>query len=277
MGVTSTRREQIAADLKKAINAGIYAPGSTLPRAADIAAQYDVSRVLVQGAYADLEQEGLVSVVKRRGTVVLDRTRQHISRSRLVRRDASGYQFEDSTNVWHMLECYPVDRVPAPPDVAALLDLPLGSTVVQRDHLLGLAADRQSGRPKAQPMQLVQSYLPDWLVDQLPVLAEEHTGPGGVLDRIEESVGGPLSFAELVGAEAASPADAKRLGLQVGAPMLRLYCVSRLPDERVVEVTVRSLSGARVRIGPVPLVRHESAAWPPTPATMPTVTPDSER
>ncbi|MGZ3140460.1 GntR family transcriptional regulator [Lentzea chajnantorensis] len=262
-------RREIAARFREAIESGMYPPGSTLPRAADIAAEEGVSKGLVQDAYGDLRAEGLVDTVRRRGTVVLDRRREKITRSRLVMRDELGYSFDAASLEWRLLEHYGIHRVPVPLDVADLLGLSPGSEVIMRDRLLGLPVNRAVGRTKPEPTQLATSYLPAWLVNQLPKLEARYTGPGGVLDRIEEAMGGPLIWEEYIGSENAGPVYAERLKVPSGTSLLRVYCVTRLPDERPVEVTIRTFSAARYRIGPHPLIRHSSAAFPPVPATEP--------
>lgn len=269
-------RREIAAEFREAIVVGTYPPGSTLPRAVDVAEARGVSKGLVQDAYAELQAEGLVHVVRRRGTVVLDLRRQRITRSRLVWRDELGYSFDQTSLPWRLLKHYGIHPVTAPLDIAQLLELEPGAEALMRDRLLGLPVDRAAGRTKAEPMQLATSYLPGWLVKQLPVLAKRYTGPGGVLDRIEEAMGGPLTWAEYIGTESANPTHAERLGLPSGAALFRIYCVSKLPDGRPVEVTIRTISGAKFQIGPVPLLRHESAAFPPVPATLPKPPPAEE-
>lgn len=67
--------EEIAAVLRAAISAGEYAPGDTIPREVDLAERFAVNRSTVRRAIALLRAEGLVVPVKRRGTVVRDRTR----------------------------------------------------------------------------------------------------------------------------------------------------------------------------------------------------------
>lgn len=59
------RYEQIADQLRTAIAAGVYAPGSPIPGELELAAMHDVSRATVQAAVRLLEQSG--EVVARRG------------------------------------------------------------------------------------------------------------------------------------------------------------------------------------------------------------------
>lgn len=261
-------REEIAAQFRAAIDDGRYLPDSVLPRAVDIAEQWQVSRQLVQDAFGDLQAEGLVQTVKRRGTVVLNRRKQRLASSRLVQRDEYGYLFEETSRSWAVLRRYAPRRAPASEQVGELLQVPRGTEVLIREELHGVAANRRTNQPKDAPMQLVETYSPGWLVDQLPILVQQNPGPGGVLDRIEENLAGPLSWTQLVGAESASLNTSERLRLPAGAALLRIHYLGVLPDGRPVELCIRSLSGTRFQLGPTPLLRHVTAQWPPPPATL---------
>lgn len=77
MGIRITRAEgsptlysQVAALLKRRIQAGALAPGAKLPRELDLARQLGVSRIPVRHALTMLEREGLVNRVHGRGTFV---------------------------------------------------------------------------------------------------------------------------------------------------------------------------------------------------------------
>lgn len=60
----------VAATLRHAIEDGTYPPGSTLPRQVDIAEEFGVNVKTVRAAVALLAAEGLVTPVRKRGTVV---------------------------------------------------------------------------------------------------------------------------------------------------------------------------------------------------------------
>ncbi|RJQ70569.1 GntR family transcriptional regulator [Pseudonocardiaceae bacterium YIM PH 21723] len=266
-------RREVMERFRLAIQAGEYGPGETLPKAADAATELGVSKQTVTDAYGDLQAQGLVEMVRRRGTTVLDRKRERINRSRLVYRDDLGYYFDPTSAPWRLLEHFGIHREQPAGDIAELLEIAPSSQVLARHRLVGLPVDRKAKRPKPVPMQLASSYLPGWVVDQLPIVSEVYTGPGGVLDRIEEALGGPLNWAEYYGAGGATPTEAERLGVPPQVAVLKIYCVTRLADGRPVEVTVRTVSATKFEIGPIPLVRSESAHFPPSPATKP-VPPD---
>lgn len=64
---------ELAGVLRAAIHEGQYAPGSTLPKQDELAAEHGVNIKTVRQAIRLLESEGLVTAVRRRGTVVRSR------------------------------------------------------------------------------------------------------------------------------------------------------------------------------------------------------------
>ncbi len=69
----STGYRELAATLRTAILQGDYAEGTTLPKQEEIATEHGVNIKTVRQAVRILEAEGLVTPVRRRGTVVRPR------------------------------------------------------------------------------------------------------------------------------------------------------------------------------------------------------------
>lgn len=92
---------------------------------------------------------------------------------------------------------------PVPPGVADLLGVEVGSPVLARAR--HMAAD-------GVPLQLATSYFPVEIVAELPILAEENTGPGGMYQRMEDA-GHRIHQVDIVGGRPASDAEVKALGL----------------------------------------------------------------
>ena len=68
-----TGYRKVAEALRSGIERGEYAPDTTLPKQNDIASSFGVNVGTVRKAVALLEAEGLVTPVRRRGTVVRPR------------------------------------------------------------------------------------------------------------------------------------------------------------------------------------------------------------
>ena len=247
--MTDPAYRQLAADLRLAIERGEYPEGTVLPKIIDLAQQYGMAKQTAREAIAELEAEGLVDVVRRRGTVVRPRpTRRRITRGRQVYRDDRGYYFDPTAQTWTALEPPTITWAPAPKDVALLLGVPADEDVLLRDRLMG---DPDSHTP----MQLATSYLPA-AVARGTRLAERDTGPGGIYDRLEED-GDSLEWEEAVSARMPTPEEAARLHLPKGVPLLRIVRTATRAG-LVVEVNDTRMSGDAFEVG-YAISRHPSA------------------
>src|SRR3954454_24428679 len=85
--MASARYREIAEDLRRRICEGEWPPGANLPRMTDLAAEFSVSRNAVARAVAELENDGLVWAVPRRGTIVRPSKRRRIVRGNVVKRN----------------------------------------------------------------------------------------------------------------------------------------------------------------------------------------------
>ncbi|MFB7673172.1 GntR family transcriptional regulator [Kitasatospora purpeofusca] len=246
---------QIADELRTAITSGQYPPDSTLPKMADLAAQRGVAKETVRDAYRVLEDEGLVEVVRRRGTVVRAvPTRQRISRTREVYRDGLGYYFDLAAQSWIALRESTVTWGPAPRDITAILGLTPGEDALIRDRLIGTPDTRH-------PTQLATSYLPA-SVARGTRLAEMDTGPGGIYDRLELDLGhGPLSWYETIGSRMPTAEEARDLQLGKGIPVLRIVRTATSPAGVIVEVNDTRMSALDFEVGHQ-ISRHTSAEHP---------------
>lgn len=62
--------QQVADDIRRAIESGELTPGAKLPSEPELAEIYGVARVTVRTAISSLREEGLVTVTVGRGTYV---------------------------------------------------------------------------------------------------------------------------------------------------------------------------------------------------------------
>lgn len=253
----------IADDLRRKIASGEISAGDKLPTYREAQERYGATENHVRRAYAQLQEEGLVLGVRRRGTVVLDPSTERIVRSRTVYRDEYGYYFDRAGQAFHPVVSPTIEQVNAGRDIAHRLHIEPDASAVARERVLGKSGSKTT-RPM--PLQVATSYLPGWLVDELPVLTEADTGPGGIYDRIEEWANGPLTWDEAVTAAVANATVAKQLRLPRGAPLLRVLRTARLPDGRPAELTDVRMDSSRFEIA-ARLSRHTSAKWPTEPAT----------
>jgi GntR family transcriptional regulator len=253
-GMNSPVYRQIAADLREAIERGEYPEGAVLPKITEIAQQYGTAKQTAREAIAELEAEGLVEVVRRRGTIVRARpVKRRLTRSRQVFHDERGYYFDPTAQPWRALEPPTINWGPAPRDVAAVLGVAPGEDVLIRDRIMG---DATAGRP----MQLATSFLPA-AIARGTQLAERDTGPGGIYDLLEDMGHHPLAWEETVGARMPTPAEAERLAVPKGIPLLRIVRTTTNPSGTVLEVNDTRMSADAFEIG-YTITRHPSAELP---------------
>lgn len=224
--------------------------------------RYGVARQTVQNAFDLLKAEGLV--VARTGAGVFVKEAEpilRVQRRRFVFRDRIGYYFDEAAQDYRSIATPTVEVVSASAEIAGRLGVEPGSQVVKRSRVLGELDPEPRGR------QWAVSYLPMWLVAELPVVGDADTGPGGIYDRIEEHFGQPLTWEEAQGAVAATGDEAEVLdGVVHGGPLVRIVRTATLPDKRPVEVNDTRMDGARFEVVVV-LERDESAKYPPARAT----------
>lgn len=251
---------QIASDLRNRIDAGEFPVGRKLPSYEVLTRHYDVGRGVIKEALSVLEVDGRVRVVTKSGTVVLDATeRERVNRGRTVFRNDVGYVFNQKAGHWPPVRTPQRSWGTAPAEVAKLLGVDQDAEVLIRHRVVGPAG--------GSPMQSVTSYVPEDIARGTPI-EEANTGPGGILDRLEQDMGhGPLLWEEEVGTQLPTAEQANELEMSKAVPLLVLTRTSTSSSTgRVVEVSVTRMSGARFAVA-YPITRSKTARWPVEPAT----------
>jgi GntR family transcriptional regulator len=227
----------LAAALRIAIQRGDYLPGTTLPRQAELARDHRVNIGTVRKAVAVLEAEGLVTPVRRRGTVV--RARPPMRRLGVDRYAKSKWKFgnlvafgadrEASGRAWDPTDqTQVVRRVPADQEVAEAFSIRPGNPVYERARLV-----REDGIPTH---TLTSYYLPEHvkgtpLVDPSPGPA----GPGGGFAVLTIQGLEPDHMTETFFARMPSPWEIAELQLPAGEPVMVLERRTYASDNRLVE------------------------------------------
>lgn len=240
------RWHEVARDLRKAISAGAYPPGTKIPKEDELETMFSCSRTTIRRAVAQLTAEGLVTPVRRGGTIVREQPdRVSLTLDTHAHRDHLGYYFSQAVQHLRALRPPTITEGPCPPDLVPLLGLQPGDRVVTRDRLMG---DPDSGRV----VQLTTSYMPADLAAGT-ILAEPDTGPGGIYDRMETDLGwGQLDWEGVITARSATAEETDLLSLAPGVPVL---CVTRVTiatagtaEGRVVEINVTRRDASRSEV-----------------------------
>ncbi|MEU1498622.1 MULTISPECIES: GntR family transcriptional regulator [unclassified Streptomyces] len=213
------RHEEIADELRRAIDREEYTVGSLLPAETDLAAQYGVARGTVRQAVAALTAEGLIgSRQGARRVVLASRRSQSFAElrsfaewARTMGRRATGHVVEQTYR-------------PATAEDAVRLQLPEGTAVLHVLRVRGLDGE---------PVLLERTVYADWISS-----AVEHIEPDcpSVTQRLFDDTGLVFAYGEhVIDAVAAGAQDAELLGIRRTGPLLRVRRVTTTREGRPVE------------------------------------------
>ncbi|MFC9849155.1 GntR family transcriptional regulator [Streptomyces sp. NPDC060223] len=213
------RHEEIAEELRRAIDREEYTVGSLLPTETDLAAHYAVSRGTVRQAVAALSAEGLIgSRQGARRVVLAGRRSQSFAElrsfaqwARAMGREATG-------------EVVTQEYRRATAEDAVRLQLRENTTVLHVLRVRGLDGE---------PVLLERTVYADWIS---PAVEAIEPGCPSVTQRLFEDTGLVFAYGEhLIDAVAAGAQDAELLGVRRTSPLLRVRRVTTTREGRPVE------------------------------------------
>jgi GntR family transcriptional regulator len=213
------RHEEIAEELRRAIDRDVYTTGALLPSEAELAARYGVSRGTVRQAVATLTAEGLVgSRQGARRVVLASRRSQSFAElrsfaqwARAIGRTATG-------------SVVSTERRPATAEDAARLHLRAGAEVLHVLRVRGLDGE---------PVLLERTVYADWIA---PTVQRIDPSCESVTQRLYEDTGLVFAYGEhLIDAVPAGAVDADLLGVRRTSPLLRVRRVTTTHAGRPIE------------------------------------------
>lgn len=228
---------ELAAHLREAILGGEYAEGSTLPKQDELAERFGVNVKTVRSAVAVLASEGLVTPVRRRGTVV--RKRPSMQRLGAERYAKSKWKFGDlvafaadreaSGREWKPTDqTQTVQLVDADSEMAEALGVEVGAPVYERARLVEDADG---------PTHTLASYYRPEDVEGTPTVdpTPGPAGRGGGFAVLTMQGLEPETITETTWARMPTPAEIDTLELPSGEPVVILTRTTRTKSGRVVE------------------------------------------
>jgi GntR family transcriptional regulator len=227
---------QVADALRNDIRAGRYTPGDQLPSERELRERFKVSSNTVRAAIVQLRAEGLVTSHQGRGVFVQAPAGLHRLDSD-VTADGGFYDVLKRQGK-RPATITTVTRGPATGEVADWLDIPAGSEVVIRDRLL-----RAEDMP---PISIATSYFPPYVVDAAPQLGDPHAGG---MPRLLREAFGPTYSTDQVDARQATEAEAQRLEIGPGAPVLTVKGTTRDQQHRVLNFIDIVTASGRMPLG----------------------------
>ncbi|MER8007898.1 GntR family transcriptional regulator [Streptomyces sp. NPDC094149] len=215
----ATRHEEIADELRRAIDREEYTVGSRLPPETELAAHYGVSRGTVRQAVAALTAEGLIgSRQGARRVVLASRRSQSFAElrsfaqwARAMGREATGHVVSQG-------------YLPATAQDASRLQLREGTQVLHVLRVRGLDGE---------PVLVERTVYADWIS---PAVETVDPDAASVTQLLYESTGLVFAYGEhVIDAVAASAQDAELLGIRRTSPLLRVRRVTTTREGRPVE------------------------------------------
>lgn len=238
---------ELAAQLRAGIEQGEFPPGSTLPKQSDLAEQHSVNIKTVRNAVALLEAEGLVTPVRRRGTVVRERPpmrrlgadRYAKSKWKYGDRPAFIADREASGQPWKRDDQTQTVALVSPPGGAVeALGVDAESQVYARSRIV-----RQDGKPTTwlTSYYRVEDVEGTPIVDPTPGTA----GPGGGFAVLTMQGLEPHEVTETFHARMPTPEEVRVMELPAGEPVMWLQRVTRTKEGRAVEYAEGAYAASR--------------------------------
>ena len=236
MPMTEALFRQIADELRAAIRSGELTPGAQLPSENELAERFSTTRVTVRKALALLKADGLLISHQGKGAFVRPRPAVQMltTGANWRRRRESGtanYNAEAAAQ-GRVAEqqLLSVDRVPAPPEIAARFDIATDTPMIRRRLLF--VVDEQ-------PMQQVTAYYRAEVFAGTEV--EEPRRIRGGVSRLVEDPDGPIrqhfiQFVEDLEIRMPTPEETAQLEIPPGVPLARVFRTGHVASGEVVEV-----------------------------------------
>ena len=214
--------QQIKVLILRSLQAGEWRPGEAIPSELDLAARFKVSQGTVRKAIDELAAEHLLVRRQGKGTYVATHAEERVQYRFL--RLTPDLPETNATVKRQLLDCR---RLRAPADIARLLNLKTGDTVVEIRRVLHFSG---------QPTVLDDIWLPGHLFKGLTAeRLNEYKGPMYGLFETEFGVR-MIRAEEKLRAVLANQADAALLSVEVGSPLLSVERLARTYDDQPVEL-----------------------------------------
>jgi GntR family phosphonate transport system transcriptional regulator len=224
---------RIAGDIAAAIEAGEHAEGSTLPAAAQFAEQYGVNRHTVRQALRHLQDLGLVTVERGRGTIVRGQRFPYRLGRRVSFRANFGAAGVDAAG-----EVTGSRIGKASADVARQLRVAEGTSVWEIEMLSRAAGVAVSRSVRWLSVERFPAFDRRLVAARASITAAFATY--GITDYVRLST--------RLTARLATRDETRTLGLGRTAPVLQSVAIDGLPDGTPLQVAIAAFAGERVEM-----------------------------
>jgi DNA-binding GntR family transcriptional regulator len=235
--------QRIAAELRDAIWAGQYPPGSQLPTEPELGERFKVSRNTVRLALGLLANEGIITSTPGRGTFVRDRVMltYHAARAEAADRPndwtTDAYFTEVREQGRQPSQTFDMRVVPATASVAQRLGVAEGEAVVVRRMFRHVDSEPWSVQDSSYPMDVAQECG----------LLVPHDIARGTVRAMAEHGYVEVGYVDEITARMPTPEEARTLDLGPGVPVL-VYVRAAYTKDRPVRLTETIFAGDRNRL-----------------------------
>lgn len=241
------KRDQIASDLRSAIERGDYTPGERLPTEAELVEKWKVSRPTVRDALGILISEGLISSARGRGQGY--RVREEIVQigmafSELEKANAR----DDNTNRDNWVANLERLGRNAEQEVSVSIEMPskLVASRLKITEDSPVVARHRIRRIDSEICQLSTSYFPEETVRGTPLIEpRDVSAPGGILASLgmHQEV-----FADEIFARMPTDSEKEQLNLTLGVPVAEHIRTGLDEDGKPLRCMVTVMPGDRTKI-----------------------------
>lgn len=227
------KHEEIARELRSAIKAGDYPPGSTIPALPELMQRYGVARNTVRDAVSSLTHEGLVTPMQGVGTVVRDTTPIVLT----LRPEETSPTWQEGYDelvqaVWNNPD----------PEVTNLFGSP--------DYLYRL---RHQWRGE-QIAQVHEQWIPRDVVESIRAIGVTLDDPRNppeinVFTAMTRADMPPDMLSETVSARTPDPEEARVMAIPPGVPVISVLRITRSTSGRPLETSLYTGSADRISHG----------------------------
>lgn len=222
---------QIASLLREKIEGGEFAPGARLPGEIELAKNFGVSRVPVRRALSLLENEGMLSRHRGRGTFVLEK--EFVPKAPILSGVIEDYV---TTGLQGTLGLLSMERVPAPPKALEFFEIPEGEI---------LMLIRRLRKVEGMPYSYVMNYLPIATAAEIPIADLKIRTMVSIL---EERMG--ISFQviqQTIEAKSADSEIAAQLSVETTSPVMYVETFVRSEEGNPIQFSRTFYRGDRYK------------------------------
>ncbi|MFJ9633756.1 GntR family transcriptional regulator [Streptomyces sp. NPDC101175] len=238
------KAEKIAAEIRKLIMSGDWAPGKQVPTNAQLRAQFATSNVTIQRALQILKDEKFLEGQVGVGVFVRGELAQTIQPAHYIAPSDPGQPYRwlseaakrGQRSKYRMLA---VRETVPPVEVARALRLEEGGTAMLRSRI-GYLSD--------QPAELVHSWYPMELAVGTR-LADRRLIPGGSPALLEQMGFPTRSQDDAVAARPATTEEYEALEIPRDVPVLEVFRIVYSDDDKPIEVTLLTKPAHRFKMG----------------------------